>query len=39
LNIGPIESHDVPVVTFTSPGTYKYINPLNPQDISEIIVE
>lgn len=39
LDIGPIATHDVPVVTFTSPGVYKYINPLNPQDVSEIIVE
>ncbi len=39
LNIGPIEPFDIPVVVFDSVGTYRYINPSNPDDVAQIIVE
>lgn len=39
LDIGPVAPYDVPVVVFDTPGTYEYINPQNPQDVAQIIVE
>ncbi len=39
LNIGTIAPLDVPVVVFEKAGTYKYINPQNPEEIAEIVVE
>jgi len=38
LNVGVVAPLDIPVVVFNTPGTYKYLNPQNPQDIAEIIV-
>lgn len=38
LNIGEVEPFDIPVVVFEKAGTYKYINPQNPQDVAEIVV-
>lgn len=39
LNIGSVAPFDIPVVVFEKAGTYRYINPLNPQDVAEIVVE
>lgn len=38
LNIGPIVPNDIPVVKFDEAGTYRYVNPQNPQDVAEIVV-
>ena len=38
LDIGPIVPNDIPVVKFDKAGTYRYINPQNPQDVAEIVV-
>lgn len=39
LNIGEVAPYDVAVVVFDTPGTYRYVNPNNPADIAEVIVE
>lgn len=38
LNIGSVAPFDIPVVVFEKAGTYRYINPQNPQDVAEIVV-
>lgn len=38
LNIGLIQSYDVPFVQFDQAGVYRFVNPQNRQEVGEIIV-
>ena len=39
INVGVVAPFDIPVVVFEKAGTYRYVNPQNPQDVAEIVVE
>ena len=38
INVGVVAPFDIPVVVFDKAGTFRYINPQNPQDVAEIVV-
>lgn len=38
LNLGIIAPYDVPTVVLDQPGTYRYFNPQNPDNVAEIVV-